>query len=79
MWGPLASWNPPWANILSQDSCKHKHGARCPLHLLFTPGLTCSCSTWTLQGPHRKVQMTPLMETSAIAPDNSQHKHLRGS
>ena len=66
--GSLGLLEPPWANIMSQDSCMQKHGARCPLHLPFTPGFSCSCSTWTLQEPHKKVQMSPLVGNQCSRP-----------
>ena len=33
--GSLHLLQPPGANIVPQNSCTQKHGARCPLHLPF--------------------------------------------
>ena len=42
-------------------------------------GSTVLAAPGPCRGPSRRSRRAPLLESSAVAPDNSQHKHLRGS
>ena len=66
--GSLCFLELPGANIVSQDSCTQKHGARCPLHLPFHSWVPLFLQHLDPAGaPQEGARLAPMSETSAVA------------